>query len=87
MAAAITRSSMCVEPVVPEHMNAVLQKLRDCGCSLEINGRSIQITPGDIVATDITTQPFPGFPDRPPGSIHGPDVNGERHQRDQRKNL
>tara|TARA_B100000475_G_scaffold33626_1_gene22086 strand:+ start:55 stop:921 length:867 start_codon:yes stop_codon:yes gene_type:complete len=62
MAAAITRSSMCVEPVVPEHMNAVLQKLRDCGCSLEINGRSIQITPGDIVATDITTQPFPGFP-------------------------
>ena len=62
MAAAITRSKLTVEPVVPEHLSAVLQKLRACGCQLEINDRTITITPGEIRAVDITTQPFPGFP-------------------------
>ena len=62
MAAAITRSKLTVEPVVPEHLSAVLQKLRDCGCQLEINDRTITLTPGEIRAVDITTQPFPGFP-------------------------
>ena len=62
MAAAITRSKLTVEPVVPEHLSAVLQKLRDCGCQLDINDRTITITPGEIRAVDITTQPFPGFP-------------------------
>ena len=62
LAAAITRSPIRVEPVTPEHLSAVLQKLRDCGCQLEIDHRGISITPGDIQAVDITTQPFPGFP-------------------------
>ena len=62
MAAAITRSPLVVEPVVPEHLSAVIQKLRDCGCSIDINGRTVTITPGEITAVDITTQPFPGFP-------------------------
>jgi len=62
MAAAITRSNLRVAPVIPEHLSAVLQKLRDCGCTLEIEGDGITITPGEIKAVDITTQPFPGFP-------------------------
>ena len=62
MAAAITRSPLVVEPVIPEHLSAVIQKLRDCGCSIDINGRVVTITPGDITAVDVTTQPFPGFP-------------------------
>jgi UDP-N-acetylglucosamine 1-carboxyvinyltransferase len=62
MAAAITRSPLVVEPVIPEHLSAVIQKLRDCGCSIDIKGRSVTITPGEITAVDITTQPFPGFP-------------------------
>ena len=62
IAAAITRSPLRVEPVIPEHLSAVLQKLRDCGCRLEIDQTGISITPGDIQAVDITTQPFPGFP-------------------------
>ena len=62
IAAAITRSQLRVEPVIPEHLSAVLQKLRDCGCQLEIDQTGISITPGDIQAVDITTQPFPGFP-------------------------
>ena len=48
LAAAITRSRLRVAPVVPEHLNAVLQKLRDCGCALAIDGDGITITPGEI---------------------------------------
>ena len=62
MAAAITRSRLRVEPVVPEHLNSVLQKLRDCGCQLDINNGGITIKPGEIKAVDVITQPFPGFP-------------------------
>ncbi len=62
LAAAITRSTLRVAPVVPDHLSSVLQKLRDCGCSLEIDGDGIVITPGSITGIDITTQPFPGFP-------------------------
>ena len=62
LAAAITRSRMRVAPVIPEHLSAVLQKLRDCGCTLEIADGGITITPGEIKGVDITTQPFPGFP-------------------------
>ena len=62
LAAAITRSRLRVAPVIPDHLNAVLQKLRDCGCSLEIDEEGITITPGEIRGIDITTQPFPGFP-------------------------
>ena len=62
IAAAITGSAMRVEPVIPEHLNAVLQKLRDCGCRLDIDDTGISITPGQLQAVDITTQPFPGFP-------------------------
>ncbi len=62
IAAAITRSKIRVSPVIPDHLNAVLQKLRDAGCSIEINKQAITITPGEIHGVDITTQPFPGFP-------------------------
>lgn len=62
LAAAITRSKLRVAPVIPEHLNAVLQKLRDCGCSLDIDSEGVTITPGKIQGVDITTQPFPGFP-------------------------
>ena len=62
IAAAITRSPLRVEPVIADHLNAVLQKLRDCGCRLDVDERGITIHPGNLQAVDITTQPFPGFP-------------------------
>ena len=62
LAAAITRSTLRVAPVIPDHLSSVLQKLRDCGCDLEVDGDGIVITPGSIKGIDITTQPFPGFP-------------------------
>tara|TARA_Y100001968_G_scaffold333208_1_gene394728 strand:- start:73 stop:1443 length:1371 start_codon:yes stop_codon:yes gene_type:complete len=62
IAAAITRSSLIVGPIIPDHLDAVLKKLRDCGCTLLLNGDLIKIIPGKIKAVDITTNPFPGFP-------------------------
>ncbi len=62
LAAAITRSKLRVTPVIPDHLSVVLQKLRDCGCKLEIDDEGITIIPGEIRGIDITTQPFPGFP-------------------------
>ena len=62
IAAAITRSALRVSPIIPAHLNAVLQKLRDCGCNLKIIGDCIEINPGELQGVDITTQPFPGFP-------------------------
>ena len=62
IAAAITRSSLRISPVIPEHLNAVLQKLRDSGCHINIENNSVFIQANEINAVDITTQPFPGFP-------------------------
>ncbi len=62
IAAAITRSFLHISPIIPEHLSAVLQKLRDCGCNILINKDTIEINPGEIKGVDITTQPYPGFP-------------------------
>jgi UDP-N-acetylglucosamine 1-carboxyvinyltransferase len=62
LAAAITRSSLLVTPVIPEHLGAVLTKLEECGCTLETEGRGLRITAKEIQALDLRTQPFPGFP-------------------------
>ncbi len=62
IAAAITQSKLKVAPVITDHINSILQKLRDCGCKIEVDGDGVIITPGEIVGVDITTQPFPGFP-------------------------
>jgi UDP-N-acetylglucosamine 1-carboxyvinyltransferase len=53
LAAAITRSTLRVAPVIPEHLGAVLTKLEEAGCRLSTQS---------IRALDLTTQPFPGFP-------------------------
>ncbi len=63
IAAAITRSELSLSPVIPSHLEAVINKLKECGCEIEIKGEKIKITPkGSIKAVDITTSPFPGFP-------------------------
>ncbi len=62
IAAAITRSELTICPVIPSHLRAVIQKLRDCGCKLNINDDRINIVPGEIQGVDLSTQPFPGFP-------------------------
>ncbi|MFN9960515.1 MAG: UDP-N-acetylglucosamine 1-carboxyvinyltransferase, partial [bacterium] len=62
LAAAITRSTLRVAPVIPEHLGAVLTKLEEAGCRLNPDGEGMILSTQSIRALDLTTQPFPGFP-------------------------
>ncbi|MCP9915097.1 UDP-N-acetylglucosamine 1-carboxyvinyltransferase [Cyanobium sp. ATX 6F1] len=62
LAAAITRSTLRVSPVIPEHLGAVLTKLEEAGALLEADGTAMTISAETINAVDLRTQPFPGFP-------------------------
>ena len=62
IAAAITQSTLEICPVIPEHLSAVINKLKECGCSIEEKENSLKIYPGELKGVDITTEPFPGFP-------------------------
>ena len=62
IAAAATLSSITVSPVIPNHLEAVLNKLEESGSKIIKNGNSISIKSKNIKAVDITTAPFPGFP-------------------------
>lgn len=63
-AAAITQSKIEVKVTNPNHLNAVLVKLEDAGCKLNISDHSIEIDAIDIdmKSVDVTTAIFPGFP-------------------------
>ena len=62
IAAAATYSSITISPVIPSHLDAVIDKLRESGSKLVIKGNSISINSKTIKAVDIRTAPFPGFP-------------------------
>lgn len=63
VAAAATRSDLLVGPVIPDHMSATLAKLEAIGVQTAIEGTSIRVFPGrGLLATDLETLPFPGFP-------------------------
>ena len=62
LAAAITRSTLRVAPVIPEHLGAVLTKLEEAGYRLNPDGEGMILSTQSIRALDLTTQPFPGFP-------------------------
>jgi UDP-N-acetylglucosamine 1-carboxyvinyltransferase len=63
VAGAITHSEIILSPVVPEHLTAVIAKLRDIGVKVIAEGANcLRIVPGRLRATDIETLPYPGFP-------------------------
>ncbi|HEY9887118.1 MAG TPA: UDP-N-acetylglucosamine 1-carboxyvinyltransferase [Candidatus Obscuribacterales bacterium] len=64
IAGAITRSEISLSPVVPEHLGAVIAKLREAGSEVVIESPNrVRLIPGaEILATDIQTLPYPGFP-------------------------
>ena len=62
IAAAASSSSITISPIIPNHLEAVINKLRECGSRIVIKGNSISISSTNIKAVDITTAPFPGFP-------------------------
>ena len=51
-----------LEAVNVNHLDSVISKLKDCGCSLESSTNSIRISRADRLApVDLTTDVFPGF--------------------------
>ncbi|HEY9638518.1 MAG TPA: UDP-N-acetylglucosamine 1-carboxyvinyltransferase [Coleofasciculaceae cyanobacterium] len=63
VAGAITHSEITVSPVVPEHLTAVIAKLREIGAKvIAEEPNRLRIVPDRLRATDIETLPYPGFP-------------------------
>jgi UDP-N-acetylglucosamine 1-carboxyvinyltransferase len=63
VAAAITRGNVLVRDCLPEHLDAVLSKLRATGTDVTAEADGIRVRGrGELEPADISTQPFPGFP-------------------------
>ncbi|MCF7792551.1 MAG: UDP-N-acetylglucosamine 1-carboxyvinyltransferase [Candidatus Cloacimonetes bacterium] len=63
IAGAITKSPITIENCIPDHIQILLEKLKETGCNFEINDNSIKVIPAEnILPTDIQTQPYPLFP-------------------------
>ncbi|WOB45007.1 UDP-N-acetylglucosamine 1-carboxyvinyltransferase [Thermoleptolyngbya oregonensis NK1-22] len=64
VAGAITQSELSLAPVVPDHLTAVIAKLRAIGSEVVQETPSrLRIVPGTSrLGTDIETLPYPGFP-------------------------
>lgn len=63
VAAAITRGDVLVRDCLPEHLEAVIAKLRATGAEVRAEGDGIRVRgKSEFKPADIATQPFPGFP-------------------------
>ncbi len=63
VAAAMTKGDVLLEGAIPEHLDAVIAKLRASGVFVAAESGGIRVKgTGDIHPVDIVTQPHPGFP-------------------------
>jgi UDP-N-acetylglucosamine 1-carboxyvinyltransferase len=63
IAAVLTRGSITVLNAEPDHLGALIDKLRLTGAEIEIDGKSVHVKHNaEIQSVDIKTQPYPGFP-------------------------
>jgi len=63
VAAAITRGDVLVRDCLPEHLEAVIAKLRAAGAEVTAEGDGIRVRgKPEFKPADISTQPYPGFP-------------------------
>lgn len=63
LAAAITRGQVHVKNGIPGHVRPIIAKLKECGVTVEVTNDGIYVDGrGDLVATDLKTLPYPGFP-------------------------
>ncbi len=62
-AAVLTKGDLLIENCLPEHLTAVIEKLRECGAEVEAGENKIRVRmTGEIRPTTISTAPYPGFP-------------------------
>ena len=64
LAAAITRGDVLIRNALPGHVRPIVAKLKECNVGIDITPEGIYVDARDrdLVATDIKTLPFPGFP-------------------------
>ena len=63
VAAALTRGDIKIIDCQPEHLEAVIHKLRQTGARIKTGERMIQVTGAEnITSVDVKTLPYPGFP-------------------------
>lgn len=63
VAAVLTGGELCIDNVIPAHVQPVIAKLREVGAEVVENGSSVIVrSKGLINSTDIKTLPYPGFP-------------------------
>jgi UDP-N-acetylglucosamine 1-carboxyvinyltransferase len=63
VAAAITRGNVLVRDCLPEHLDAIVAKLRAAGVEITAEDGGLRVrAKADLKPTDISTQPYPGFP-------------------------
>jgi UDP-N-acetylglucosamine 1-carboxyvinyltransferase len=63
VAAALTRGDVLIRDCEPEHLDAVIAKLRSSGAEVAAEGDGLRVRGrAEIDPVDITTQPYPGFP-------------------------
>jgi UDP-N-acetylglucosamine 1-carboxyvinyltransferase len=63
VAGAMTRGDVTVRDVRPQHLGAVLDKLRDAGAQLDVGETDIRLQmPDRPSAVNISTAPYPDFP-------------------------
>ncbi len=64
IATAITNGKIILRDIVPSHLVPIIQPLRDVGCDISVNGRSIRLSsPSHLKRIRmIRTMPHPGFP-------------------------
>jgi UDP-N-acetylglucosamine 1-carboxyvinyltransferase len=63
VASALTRGDVLLKDCQPEHLDAVIVKLRSAGAEVSAEGGGLRVRGGAAIdPVDITTQPYPGFP-------------------------
>ncbi len=62
IASAATLSNITIGPVIPNHLESVLEALKEAGSKIDIKGNKITIKTKEIKSVSIKTAPFPGFP-------------------------
>ncbi|NOY69242.1 MAG: UDP-N-acetylglucosamine 1-carboxyvinyltransferase [Deltaproteobacteria bacterium] len=63
VAGALTQGRVLIKDCEPDHLKAVISKLREAGADVSVSGKNIEVhgnTP--IKSIDIKTLPYPGFP-------------------------
>ncbi len=63
LAGAITKGSIVVRSCVPDHLSALIVKLKEAGFDIKTYPDAIELqSPSSFSAVDIVTAPYPGFP-------------------------